>query len=296
MSGRSSILVQFITEDLPSLPTQFFALCRDGLLQARRSYILLILIALCTILLGITAFAIQIEKGDITNEAEIILTVPLLGLERPMRPETFAFYTMRGTLQLIIRIGIFFFIFAFSGFIPESLAKGTADLLLSKPIPRWLILIAKAFTIGALSFCISSYLFVGTALLVWFKSGFWPGEQFTAFFCSQLMFVPLLALMTFVNVFTRSTALTVVVTLFTYFVSGFASVFAPEFSFEPRWLAHTIEGIWWSTPRFVDMANSVTKMVNPTDMDFGPFWHAFAYSLIMFGVTLFTLNRKNYTV
>jgi hypothetical protein len=101
--------------------------------------------------------------------------------------------------------------------------------------------------------------------------------------------------MAVVNVLTRSTALTVVVTLFTYFISAAVSAFAPAFSFNPKWLAKSLEGIYWITPRFVGMAKSIVDVRKVSSFESEPFIHAIGFSVVAFGLALYILSRKDYT-
>ncbi|MDZ7816603.1 MAG: ABC transporter permease subunit [Planctomycetota bacterium] len=277
--------------------TQFITLCKDALLQARRSKVLTVLIVLCSLVLIYLFFGIQTETGGIVED-EMRLSVPLFNVNTPVDPVKFANSTMRVTMRIILTVGVFFFIFAFSGFIPQSLAKGSADLLLSKPIYRWMILLAKSLVIAVVSFFTAAYLYFGVMLIVWFKSGFLTDDFILPFFGVLLLFIPLLATMTLLNVLTRSTVITVIVTLFLYFVASMVGGInmGPGFDDDPAWLFGTLKVLHYCLPDFVAMSASVVGTTRGEVLEFDPFGHALIYSAVVFIISTVILNRKNYTV
>src|ERR1044072_495172 len=78
-----------------------------------------------------------------------------------------------GFIGLAFPLILFFSIISASSFIPSMVDKGTIDLLISKPVSRFTILMSKY--IGAILFIFISMLFlVGSMwLIISLKSGYW---------------------------------------------------------------------------------------------------------------------------
>ncbi len=117
---------------------------------------------------------------------------------------------------LVSGIGIWVLLFVgvviTSGFIPNMLAKGSLDLLVSKPIGRVRLLLYKY--IGGLLFVL--ILTTVTVLGVWFaigiRSGIWTTNFLATIPITAFYFAVLYAFSTFAAVFTRSTLVAILMT------------------------------------------------------------------------------------
>jgi ABC-type transport system involved in multi-copper enzyme maturation permease subunit len=110
-----------------------------------------------------------------------------------------------------------------SFFIPNMLRKGTIDLLLVKPIHRWLLLIYKY--VGGLTFILlnNAFAITGIWLVVGLRSGIWANWFLLLIPILTFFFAILYAVSTFVAVLTRSTVAAILITVgawFTFFLVG----------------------------------------------------------------------------
>jgi ABC-type transport system involved in multi-copper enzyme maturation permease subunit len=105
-----------------------------------------------------------------------------------------------------------------SFFIPNMLRKGTVDLLLVKPIQRWVLLFYKY--IGGLTFIFFStvYALGGMWLVLGIRTGLWANWALLLIVTITFFFAILYAISTFVAVVTRSTVTAIMVTLFAWFI------------------------------------------------------------------------------
>src|SRR5262249_41160616 len=100
-----------------------------------------------------------------------------------------------------------------SGFLAELWQPDAASVLLSKPIPRWAILVGKYLGVVAFMALQTTAFVVGTWLALGWKTGYWfPGYLYTIPI-SVLSFAFLFSFMTLLAVWTRSTVLCLVGTL-----------------------------------------------------------------------------------
>jgi ABC-type transport system involved in multi-copper enzyme maturation permease subunit len=100
-----------------------------------------------------------------------------------------------------------------SFFIPNMLRKGTVDLLLAKPIHRWLLLVYKY--IGGLAFVFfnTAFAMVGIWLVLGLRTGLWPNGSLLLVLTTTFFFAILYAIATFVGVVTRSIVTSIMVTI-----------------------------------------------------------------------------------
>jgi hypothetical protein len=98
-----------------------------------------------------------------------------------------------------------------AGFIPNALARGSFDLLASKPIHRTTLLIYKY--VGGLTFIflLTTAAVLGIWLMVGLRTGLWTLDFITVIPLLTFHFAILYAISTFVAVFTRSSLLAILV-------------------------------------------------------------------------------------
>jgi len=164
-----------------------------------------------------------------------------------------------------------------SFFIPNMLRKGTIDLLLVKPIQRWVLLVYKYFGGLIFIFLCTSYALGGIWLVLGIRTGLWANWTLLLILTITFFFAILYAISTFAAVLTRSTVTAIMVTIaawFAFFLVGTAnSAFnnqyvveearmkekAPGPDDEVGWghgrTAYTVYGIHALTPRTSDLGN-----------------------------------------
>jgi ABC-type transport system involved in multi-copper enzyme maturation permease subunit len=100
-----------------------------------------------------------------------------------------------------------------SFFIPNMLRKGTVDLLLVKPINRWLLLIYKY--LGGLTFILltTGYAVGGIWLVLGIRSGLWANGALLLILTVTFFFAILYAVSTFISVVTRSVVTSILLTV-----------------------------------------------------------------------------------
>lgn len=114
--------------------------------------------------------------------------------------------------KFVLSIGLLIAILVTANMIPETFLPGSLNLLMSKPISRWGLLLAK-FVGGCafVSLC-AVYLFVGLWLWLGIQMGIWDKGILLAIPLYILVFAIYYSVSTFVGVYSRSTILSIVVT------------------------------------------------------------------------------------
>src|SRR2546421_8620765 len=78
-----------------------------------------------------------------------------------------------GLAMFIGTFGMFLALMATSTLFPQMLQKGSIDLLLCRPIPRWRLMTARFVGGAAIMAFNAAYLFFGVWTVLGFKSGIW---------------------------------------------------------------------------------------------------------------------------
>lgn len=123
---------------------------------------------------------------------------------------------------LIINISylliITFCFISVSSFIPSMLEKGNIDLLLSKPVSRTTIIIAK-FLGGVLLIFLSLVYLIGIVwLILSSKSGFWHFPFLYSILWLTLSFAVIYALIILIGLVSQSTILSIIISFFLVFI------------------------------------------------------------------------------
>src|SRR6266566_2373597 len=78
-----------------------------------------------------------------------------------------------GLAMIIGTFGLFLALMATSALFPQMLQKGSIDLLLCRPIPRWRLITARFVGGAAIMAFNAAYLFLGVWTVLGLKSGIW---------------------------------------------------------------------------------------------------------------------------
>jgi len=105
-----------------------------------------------------------------------------------------------------------------SSFIPSMLEKGNIDLLLSKPVSRTKIILAKFLGGVLLIFLSLCYLIGSVWLILSLKSGFWHFPFLYSILWLTLSFAVIYALIILVGLVSQSTILSIIISFFLVFI------------------------------------------------------------------------------
>jgi ABC-type transport system involved in multi-copper enzyme maturation permease subunit len=158
-------------------------------------------------------------------------------------------------------------------FIPSMLRADKAGALLTKPVPRWLLLVGKYLGAVALVAAQTTVFVVGTWLALAFKTQVWlPGYLFTIPVV-VLLFAILYSVSVLLAVWTRSAAVCLTGTLLFWAASSWVvqarhelearPVLAPEAAAAPVVERRFAEAGYWVLPKTVDLLLLLHTLVPP---------------------------------
>ncbi len=281
----------------------FWAIIEDSWREswARRTSIALAIIVLILLLL----FAFGVSVREVEDQADMI-TVSLFGIELQgaVVPKTdFAKVIEVGALSLLNPWGIFLGLFITTGLFSGMLAKGRIDLLLSKPIARWELYLAR-YSGGLLLVLATTMLFcLGLLFLLWLKTGIadfgliWAGLVVVFLFGVFYSFAALMAILT------DGTGLSLVATLVIWGLAEFTYFRDALRALSPT-LGNIADVIYYILPKTSDLELITTQLIGAEEMlrDVGlkasslgfPLWTSALFGVAMLALGISRFSRRDY--
>jgi ABC-type transport system involved in multi-copper enzyme maturation permease subunit len=179
-------------------------------------------------------------------------------------------------------IGILLALFASAGLFSDLQAPGRVELLLAKPIGRFRVLFGHVLGVLAAIAALVVYLMGGTWLIMSLKSGVWNPRFLLSIVIVIGMFGVMYAAVLLMSVWTRSTALSLIVAYGLIFVS---LVMAGAGEIAPM-LGPVGEPVFWGLyhvlPNFAEVTEVVTALAKGVAVSS---WYPLVSSLLFAGAT-----------
>ena len=201
-----------------------------------------------------------------------------------------------GLAIMIATIGLFLALMATSTLFPQMLQKGSIDLLLCRPIPRWRLATAR-FAGGV---CImafnAAYLFLGVWLVLGMKSDIWTRGFPLSTFLAIFGFVVLFSVVMMVSVITESSPAGL---LAGYTILMFSPVLAAHERITPAFsnelYRQVFRSLYWTLPKSAETIGAMRRLILGQPLELG--WivgTSLAYALGCYIITVVYFTRKDY--
>lgn len=192
---------------------------------------------------------------------------------------------------------ILFGIFATAGVIPDALEKGTVDLYLSKPIARWELLLGKYLGAVAAIFVNVVYFMLGAFLIFGIKCSLWDPQLLLSTLTITFMFACLYALVAFLAVVSRNTAVTIILVYLFLFLIG-PILHSREMSLylisENSIYRGILDGLYYLFPQIDGMRAEGAKQLLAQEMNWKPFAQALLSGTAFFLGGAVLLKRRDF--
>ncbi len=192
--------------------------------------------------------------------------------------------------------GMFLAVFASAGLIPSVFEPGRIELLLSKPIHRYQILVGRYIgnlLVIAVNVC---YLVLSVWLILGIKTGIWTygflwSSAFTVF-----VFAILLTVVVLIGVLWESAAIATMVTFGLILVSPIlAQKPLLERLLDSETSRNVVRTLYYILPKVFDLGRITRELVLGEPVtDWMPIWSSALFGVVIFGVSLFAFARRNY--
>ena len=192
--------------------------------------------------------------------------------------------------------GMFLAVFASAGLIPSVFEPGRIELLLSKPVERYHILLGR-YTGNVLVIAANIFYLVFAVWLIFgIKTGVWTAGFLWSSALTVYMFAVLLTVVVLVGVLWESAAVTTMVTFGIMIVSP---ILAQQQTLERLLTSETsrniVRGAYYALPKVFDLGRITRSLVlgNPID-DWMPVWSSGMFGVVVLGAAIYVFARKNY--
>jgi len=240
-------------------------------------------------------FFIFIMKIDVVEGA--IATISLFGnTSRGQDVQLLVRQVHAAIAAFLFTAGMFLAVFASAGLIPAVFEPGRIELLLSKPVERFHILLGRY--LGNLLVIASNifYLVFAVWLIFGAKTGVWtPGFLWSSVLI-VFIFSVLLTVVLLVGVLWESA---VVSTMVTFGIMMMSPILAQQRILErlltSEWSRNVMRVLYWVLPKVFDVGRIARELVlgNPIT-SWMPIWSSALFGLVILSTGLYVFARRNY--
>ena len=205
------------------------------------------------------------------------------------------------SIQSVIAIGlftggVFMALFATSSLIPSFLEKGTIDLLISKPLKRWEILLGRYLGAVAIVAFNIFYLVIFSWLILSIKIGIWNVGFLMSGVMIVLTFAILFSLMTFLGIVVRSGPFSLMLTYLILFFSPLLlqrdNIYALLSS---KYYGYFLDGLYHFLPKTAELGQITGQLVQGFPVDsWLPVLTSTGFGLFMLLLSQLVFNRKDF--
>lgn len=201
-----------------------------------------------------------------------------------------------GIASLVYAPAILLSIFATASIVPNTMEKGSIDLLLSKPISRLELLAGKFIggTVMVLA-CIAYYL-IGMTLIVGFLLGHWTLTLFWTILPMTLSFAVLYSLSILLGVLSRSSALPIITSYFLFIlvIPALASRDQLFAVIQNATLTTVLDGLYYFLPKTSELGRLSEVLIQNQAVDWMPIWSSALFGAACFVGALWVFRKKDF--
>jgi ABC-type transport system involved in multi-copper enzyme maturation permease subunit len=240
-------------------------------------------------------FFMFIMKIDVVQGA--IATISLFGnTSRGENVQLLVRQVHAAIAAFLFTAGMFLAVFASAGLIPAVFEPGRIELLLSKPVERFHILLGRY--VGNLLVIASNvfYLVFAVWLIFGWKTGIWtPGFLWSSVLI-VFIFSVLLTVVVLVGVLWESA---VVSTMVTFALMLMSPILAQQRILErlltSEWSRNIVRGLYYALPKVFDVGRIARELVlgNPVG-NWMPIWSSALFGVVILSAGLYVFARRDY--
>jgi len=201
-----------------------------------------------------------------------------------------------GLAMVIGTFGLFLALMATSTLFPQMLQKGSVDLLLCRPIPRWRLVTARFLGGAAIMAFNAAYLFVGVWAVLGLKAGIWNQGFPISTILAIFAFIVLFSVVMLVSVTTESgpAGLLVAATMlmFSPLLAAHEQI-TPALSSELY--RRVFRSLYWVVPKSAETIGAMRRLITERPLEIN--WvvgTSLAFALVCYIAAVIYFTRKDY--
>ena len=204
-----------------------------------------------------------------------------------------------GVAASLMMLVVFIGTLVTTGFVTSIMEKGTIDLLLSKPVPRWMYVAGRYSGAVLIIFGEVSYLILGLWVVAGVSLGSWGPLFLASILIITLAFAGVYAVVTLFAVLTRSSWFALILALILYVVAG---VILPLAAWLDRLLTGSTEHgtlsviarIMHYTVPSEGISKTLAYTLTHNGMEWTPILLTFGLAIVYVGGACFAFSKKQF--
>jgi ABC-type transport system involved in multi-copper enzyme maturation permease subunit len=240
-------------------------------------------------------FFIFIMRIDVVEGA--LATATLFGQSGPTQSvEKMVAGVHAGIATFLYYIGMCLAVFASAGLISAVFEPGRIELLLSKPVTRFHILLGRYVGNVLVVACNLFYLIFAVWIIFGIKTEVWHTGFLFAGLSTLFVFCVLLSVSLLVGVLWESAAVSIIATFGVMVISLIVSAKTMwERLLSSEWSRDIVRGLYYALPRIFDIGQINRAMITSQPItDWASMWSTAAFGAVMLGASLFFFSRRDF--
>jgi ABC-type transport system involved in multi-copper enzyme maturation permease subunit len=271
-----------------------FRVFLDTFQESFRNWMFLFFFVASSLVIGVIALALNM---DVVNG--VMAGVSIMGNPLEVRAETVTEFIediQTGIAMMISTIGLVLALMATAMLFHTMLQKGSIELLLCRPVPRWKILTGRFLGGAAIMAFNALYLIIGVWLVLGSKSGVWTAGFPLSTTLVVFAFLVLFSVLMMVSVITENGPAGLLVA---WMLLAFSPILAAHSEITPvfsRELYRDIfRSIYWVLPKPAETIAAAARWIQDRPLDIGMVvGTSAAFALACYLITMAYFTRKDY--
>jgi ABC-type transport system involved in multi-copper enzyme maturation permease subunit len=189
-------------------------------------------------------------------------------------------------------------VFSTTGFITSQMEKGTIDLLISKPVPKWLYLLGRYVATISIIFLQVVWFIFGIWLVVGATMGLWQPNFLSSVFFIMLGFASIYSIVVLISILSGSSALSMISGIGIFFISlivaGGRGIENAVDTGSKSLLGYIGDVLYYILPQCGDMSGNMKNMILGQPISWTPIFLIIGLGAGYVYLAIYTFNKKEF--
>ena len=271
---------------------QTIALIRDTFREAFARRIFWGFFGCCTALL---LFLIFIMRVDVVQGA--LATITIFGRSGPVRDLEGLVHRTQAVIAMVMYFaGMALACFASAGLVSAMFEPGRIELLLSKPLPRYHLLLGRYAGNVLVVAANVIYLVFGSWIIFGVKTGVWGAGFLVSTLCTIFIFSVLLAVIVLIGVLLESAAVGIMATFAIMIITPIlAQKTVIERLLDSEWSRNVVRLLYYVLPKTSDISLIIWSLILKQPIEnWMPVWSTALFGAVVLAVALWRFERRSF--
>jgi ABC-type transport system involved in multi-copper enzyme maturation permease subunit len=189
-------------------------------------------------------------------------------------------------------------VFSTTGFITSQMEKGTIDLLISKPVPRWLYILGRYTATLSIIFLQVVWFILGIWIVVGATMGLWQPYFLSCIIFIMLGFASIYSIVVLISILSGSSALSMITGVGIFFVSlivaGGRGIEGAVDTTSKSVLSYVGDVLYYILPQTGDMSGNMKSLILGNSIEWTPIFLIIGLTVVYLSAAIFAFNKKEF--